>query len=303
MQISALKTIVVALSVVSVSQLAFAISLPKCPKSNGDLREQSELLHKVVIMGADERKSVADYALGKGFKKNDIPAFEEIFSPTGILECGGAFSTAQLTGANNVITTASHTFFSPDCSQRWDDDPNWCTFQLENHKPVKLDFKSLIANCHRPSRNDWAVVKLAEPIAGAKFYELPGEDTELNSGEPVVTVTGLRLDKYPEKKKTVQQCTIRHAYSGGSVAATHDCDTEPFSSGSAQLQSSGNSFVIRAIHVGGKLKDDPNKTHKGGDYIPSANYNVSVPVNGAFLRAIRQYVPARPTTSASALGN
>ncbi len=286
-----------------VTSAAWAVPLPKCPSTNLGPSEQGALLQKVLLLGADERELFEEFAETEGFKTSEEKAeFLQEFSGLGILNCGGALGTAQLTGANDVITTVAHSFFGPNCE-------DWrnvrCTFKpvFINHPPVTVDPRTITASCPRDNnRKDWAVAKLAKPIAGATYFQVPGSDTRFRKGDGVLQVTALNFQNFRQgdRRPTFQKCAVQVANLVG-AGDRHDCDTDGFASGSAHLDpdpsktrppSGASRYTLKAINVAeGSGQGTPKGTakpdeSKHGFDVAAGRYNVSVPVAGEFRQAI-----------------
>lgn len=254
-----------------------AIPLAKCPTSNTSIDSQSKLLHKVVLLGADGRESVDEYQNRKNrdLSEKDKVDYQKKFLATGVLTCGGALATAQLSGAGDVITTAAHNFFGDQC-QAWMNDGR-CFFETAGQR-VELDMASVKASCPYPNqRLDWAVAKLKRPIRGVEPYNIPERDWALMPDTSVTQVSGVKNFR---PNRQVQECSVRHVLQGPNYAATHDCDTEPSASGSGQFDSN---FTLIAVHTGGR---NPS----GGEYKLPQSFNGLVPVSGQFLSELRRAV-------------
>ena len=59
------------------------------------------------VTEVDHRETLSAYAQRK---RLSVSSVEEAFRATGILNCAGLTSTAQLTGKSNVLTAAAHSF-------------------------------------------------------------------------------------------------------------------------------------------------------------------------------------------------
>lgn len=94
---------------------------------------------------------------------------------TGRLWCGSETTTAQLVEKANVVVTAGHVFFDPDCKRYA---LNSCYYQpLGSAKKFDIDQTTLKnGECTKQSRKvaayDWATIKLKEPVPGVTPYAL-----------------------------------------------------------------------------------------------------------------------------------
>src|SRR5687767_12783115 len=94
------------------------------------------------------------------------------YGATGLVRCGGAIGTAQLTLRNDIITTAAHVLIGSDGQPRAS-----CTFQpAGGGAAVAIDAASVRAGSRsplsEPATRDWAVARLTQPIANATPYGL-----------------------------------------------------------------------------------------------------------------------------------
>lgn len=262
-----------------------AISPVNCPMNQLRPAAQSELLHKVVVFGQDTRMTVPQYLEMRRrdpARKNNLSAYD--FTGTGGIDCGGGLAAGQLSGADYVITTSSHTFFDKDC-KLWKN--VGCSFKASGKPPEAVDMDSIRGKCaHGNGNEDWAVAVLKRPVKGVSFYKIPSTSRETLANTRVLQIAGTKSRK---SEITVQDCTIRNVFSQGPVAQTHDCDTEVGTSGAGQYLDTAEGLVLTAIHIGGRKKDSSTDEYKLPD-----NFNASVPVKGEFLKAIKDSI-GQPT--------
>jgi hypothetical protein len=188
-----------------------------------------------------------------------------------------------------VITTASHHFFDRDCQRV--DIPGTCYFQqLGSQKKYLADITTLKSDCvpHR-GKGDWAVVKLKKPVSDGRFYRVPESDVELRVGEITMVVSSSQInfkvgEAYPP---SVQNCEIKEVTSYGIFL--HDCDTGGGSSGSAHLANSDAGRTLVGINVGFSAEDSAQRPIPDGEpFNIDHHYNISIPVAGELLKAIKE---------------
>ena len=269
------KIVVIALPFICCATGVVALS-PNCYLPLGVGRNVGEL-HRVVIIGKDGRKTLAEYEKSKNIPLSQV---KQRFSPTGLFSCAGTRVTGQLTGSNDVVTTASHVFVNDRCKMYTPLSP--CFFKpINSNRHYSVNLSSLVFGCNPGNRDeDWAVVKLNRPIDGASFYDIPSDEIRIRQDKIVTQVTYennnfKRKGNYPS---TVQDCIVYKMYES---VYFHDCDTGGGASGSAQLIDN----TIVGINIG-------ETTFKGSDG-SDRNWNVGVPIRGEFLNSIKKLVVTR----------
>lgn len=279
------------LLLISMTFSPFALAIPLGPTTNVSVGTQAGLVHKIALLGKDGRELVSEYQdrKNKGRPSRDQIDYRKKFEATGILNCGGSIGSAQLSGAADVITTASHAFWGKNC-EPWLSE-GLCFFETAGQK-VMVDMTSVRGSCPYPDmRKDWAVVKLKKAIKDVQPYAIPDQDWYLDEGRNITQVSAANKSNFKNRsqEKTVQDCRVRNVFKKGVVAATHDCDTDKYTSGASQLDA--ETYMLVGIHVGGQ-------NLKNGDYQLPHNYNALVPLNGEFLSELRRAVDSSTATKA-----
>ena len=101
------------------------------------------------------------------------------YSATGIIECGGMRSTGQVTGRGDRVTSAAHAFYDEAGRSRAESGRCIFTVEVGGAKRV-VSLTPEAARCGSTSpysaagHHDWAVARLAEPIAGLRPYRFGG---------------------------------------------------------------------------------------------------------------------------------
>jgi hypothetical protein len=193
---------------------------------------------------------------------------------SGLIRCAGAVGTAQLTLRNDVITTAAHVLIGNDGQPR-----GACTFQsTAGGAPVTIDPRSISAGSRapmsEPATRDWAVAKLARPIAGATPYRLaPAGATP--SGVFMVAGGNRRAEAMG-----AENCKARGILATSPEGVREfaiDCNAAAGSSGAAVT--SGHRIV--GIYIGYRSAD-PTRAQA----FSSTHYNFAITLEGPFRRAL-----------------
>lgn len=241
-------------------------------------------------MGSDERMTFEEYA-----KKKNVPVatIEKKFAATGSLVCAGFLSSAQLSGKNNVITTAGHAFHLADCAKMNLEHLRSC-YYIHNPGPAETyyDLKTetiKFGGC-KSGRDDWAVAELKKPVGKVKPYLVPDRDPQYISGSNVIMTAGShrdfkRGDRYP---KTLTDCQIRDVIPNSDESLRTDCDSGGNSSGGAHLVETEKGLEIISVNIGRPNKYD--KPPRGTPYDKDNYYNVAVPLAGDFLKAVQETI-------------
>jgi hypothetical protein len=245
------------------------------------------LLHNVVMVTTtDHRETLDQYA---DRKKYDRYKVEASFKATGILNCSGMEATAQLTGSKKVLTTCAHAFFNDDCTLR---KVSKCFFVLNGDSyvtryPVDPDSLRSGGCPSHDRRKDWATIKLSTEVPGVAPYDYPQKDQPLVKNQPIVQVSARNInfkigDTYP---KTIEECFIRDIFDHATLPLLTDCNAGKWSSGAAQfvIDKFTGKTVIGAINVAESLVNPPQT-----GYDPDGLFNVSVPLSGKFLEALKE---------------
>lgn len=255
-------------------------------------QQYSDLIQAATIVGEENRETEEQYAKTS---QNPIEKVQQAFGATGILNCGGFELTAQVSGKANVLTTAGHMFFDDNCNPKPAVDVSQCFFRKSGNADEKLyylDAASLKTGKCVVGGNmgDWATVKMTENVEGVEPYHVPSGPVRPKVGETILTVSGyaMNFNDANQSSSNLNVCSIKEVLPDRNTPLRTDCDTGYGASGSAQflLGPSGISLepeklILSAINVA------QSKTHvDGAEYGPD-QYNISVPVSGKFLDAIK----------------
>lgn len=233
--------------------LALAVAQPNL----GTAAERSSgLLQDVnIIDGADGRDSLLALGARLGLLPDEMARIRKVSGYVGCLAPSPSVGSGALFLSNRQILTAAHIFFEDSGRQRWK-----CFFKNQDSTPVKVDLLLDAANARfgglppkSGSNDDYAIVRLAEPIAGGEPFPVATE-VPPRAGDSLIVVSA-----HPAGMATpmdngvpvVQACKVRRVPK--SVAATSfyrtDCDASGESSGSMNLARVNGRLVFRGIVI------------------------------------------------------
>lgn len=203
---------------------------------------------------------------------NDPRAYAAI----GAIRCGAGQGTAALVLSNRVIVTAAHVLFGPDGRLRASGEA--CRFEIAvggASRAVALRTETIRAgttNPHdRPAAEDWAVVDLAEPVAGGQPLALGGAAP----GAPARLVSARLLDR--GGRLVAEACRLRER---AAREVRIDCSAEPGDSGAPILDARG---ALAGVYVGFR-----SSTPMGGVAFGPTHYNFGLAIEGPLRAAIER---------------
>ena len=249
-------------------------------------------LTPVVIFGTDGRASFEDFAAER---RVDATALRRRYAGTGLVRCGAAHGSGQLTLADDVITTAAHVLYDHDGRLRGDSAHCQFIVQVAGHEiATPLDVEGAIVGSHDPyaesAVHDWAVVKLAHPLREATPYPL----TTPQAASSVLFVARGAIDWGEGHETSMQACRLRDSLELGSEGTREfafDCSTNVGASGAGLLDGEGKALM--AIFVG-------YRSVAPDQALPfsATHYNFAVTVEGAFRRAVERQASLGATAQA-----
>ncbi|MBR0840838.1 hypothetical protein JQ607_11625 [Bradyrhizobium liaoningense] len=194
------------------------------------------------------------YAKANGLSPRDVV---KRFAASGTLRCPGGASSAQVTGARDVITTVAHAFrdlCKPHTS------PEQCIFEYylgAERRAIPLSAALWMGSCvdsaPRQGSADWAVARLAFP-ADVTPYEIHEQPETLVELEHVLAVVGYdieatgKTDKDGPFNKTIQECQIRDVRDWQTFET--NCEFEFGASGSALFRLWGRRMTMLGVVFG-----------------------------------------------------
>lgn len=250
---------------------------------------------KAASTPTERRKTEEAYAKANGLSPGEVG---KRFAASGVLRCPGGSSSAQVTGARDVITTVAHAFRDA-CKPHTS--PDKCIFEYylgAERRTIPLSTAVWMGSCldsaPRQGNADWAVARLAFP-ADVTPYEIYEQAETLVELERVMAVVGYdieatgKTDKYGPFNKTIQDCQIRDVRDWQTFET--DCEFEFGASGSALFRQWGRRMTMLGVVFG----DHHNKDYcpLGGCAFKSRTWSsLFVTLRGEFkdglLAAVRQ---------------
>jgi hypothetical protein len=243
---------------------------------------------RAVTFTSDARFTLDDFARAHG----ESPAlYEARYAATGMVVCNGVYSTGQLTLRNDIVTTAAHAFYDPAGRPRGD--LAACTFVLRVggvRRSIRLAISTLTVGTTDPyplpPSQDWAVVRLAAPVADVRPYRLGDGGTD---GLPVVLLAHRHRGWIHDGRRAIEDCRIRGEAARPAGAPREmdiDCSAGDGASGSAILRRDDNCHMV-GIYIGWR------SSHPGrvGPYAAD-HLNFGIAVEGRFRAAILAAVRA-----------
>ncbi|HWJ73367.1 MAG TPA: serine protease [Kaistia sp.] len=228
---------------------AFGPSTPAVPP------DRSPVVRVNIIDGEDGRDSLVRLGPSLGLDAADIARIRAVSGYVGCLSPSPSVGSAALFLDNQHILTAAHVFFEPSGQRRWK-----CFFKNQAADPVMIDLLVDDANARfgarkpKPgSNNDYAIVRLAEPLAGAMPFPVAA-DMPVTAGEKLIVVTAHPADMAREVDRgmpVVQGCTVRRKPVSTEKTSFFrtDCDATGASSGGMNLARINGTLAFRGIII------------------------------------------------------
>ena len=243
-----------------------------------------------VIDGADDRGSLLDLGPGLGLSEEEIDRIRRVsghvgcFAPTPNVASGALYLT------NDQVLTAGHLFFEDDGTPRSE-----CYFRQQAPGSEWLALTPDPANARfgaappkAGSNDDWAVVRLAQPIDGADPF--PVDETRPAAGDPLIVVSAhpAGMEHVDLNVPVVQGCRVRRApiSTEDTTFYRSDCDATGASSGGMHLARVDGALVFRAMTISTGPWRDP--AFAGAPYDESAgSVTTALGTDAAILAAGR----------------
>jgi hypothetical protein len=239
----------------------------------GELHRSYE---RTVSMERDLRTDSESFARQAGFQPNEFPLR---FGASGLVRCGKAVGSGQITLAGDVMTTAAHVFFAPGGKLR----NETCTFEPAHAPgtPIEIDMNSIVAGSPTPMEDratlDWAVARLSTKIEKIAPYAVASAPA---LPSPVIMYGG---GNGPAARMGVEQCAARRVTAvapEGIREVAFDCSAAHGGSGAALLNDKGE---MVGIFVGFR-----STNAEAAMPFSDSHYNFAITVEGPFRRALLQ---------------
>jgi hypothetical protein len=208
-----------------------------------------------VIDGTDDRDSLLVLGPSLGLSPEEIDRIRTVTGYVGCLSPSPSLGSGALYLSDRQILTAGHIFFEPSGKRR-----SKCFFKNQASAPAKIDLlvdgnnARFGATPPKPgSNNDYAIVRLAEPVAGGDPFPVE-EGTAVRSGDDLIVVTSHpagMVRKVDNSIPVVQGCKIRRVPKSSAATSFYrsDCDATGSSSGGMHLSRVGGKLVFRGITI------------------------------------------------------
>ncbi len=191
-----------------------------------------------IIDGTDDGGALLTLGPSLGLSPAEIARIRQVSGHVGCFDTAPEYGSAALFLSNDLILTAGHVFFEAGVPQKK------CFFRAQapgaGWVPLmtgSADARFGAVNPKPGSNNDWAVVRLAEPIAGGVPF--PPDPTTPVPGDKLIVVSAhpVGMEKVPPDMPVVQGCTVRRAPVSTSTTSFYrtDCDASGSSSGGMHL--------------------------------------------------------------------
>ncbi|CAN5220099.1 hypothetical protein BH10PSE9_BH10PSE9_05450 [soil metagenome] len=206
-----------------------------------------------IIDGTDERGSILAVGPGLGLSAEEIVRIRKVSGHVGCFEPRPEVGSGALFLTSDLILTAGHIFFD-EAGKR----AGKCFFRPQTPGSEWLPLLTDAANARigavspKPgSNNDWAVVRLAKPIAGAVPFPLPTAAPKVGDALIVVTAQPAGFEKLDPNVPVAQGCKIRRVpvSTAGTSFYRTDCDATGASSGGMHLTRIGGALAFRGITI------------------------------------------------------
>ena len=248
-----------------------AAGLGGAPVERAADRLQAFPVEKVnIIDGTDERDSLLAIGPSLGLSPAEIDRIRTVSGYVGCLSPSPSVGTGALFLSNGQVLTAAHILFERSGRMRWR-----CFFKNQAADPVMIDLllgegdaKFGKVPPKAGSNDDYAVVRLAEPLADAVPFPV-ADGVPVRTGDPLIVVSAHPAGMARDVENGVpvaEGCKVRRVPK--STAATSfyrsDCDASGASSGSMNLARVGGELVFRGVTITTGLWQD--EALKGAPY-------------------------------------
>lgn len=205
-----------------------------------------------VIDGTDDRDSLLKLGPRLGLSAAEIERIRTVSGFVGCLSPSPSLGSGALYLDNGQVLTAAHIFFEPSGQKR-----SRCFFRNQASSPVTIDLlvdqARFGAAPPKPgSNNDYAIVRLVEPLAGGVPF--PVGKSKVKAGDALIVLSGHPAGMEREVDNgvpVVQGCKVRRAPISSSSTSFYrsDCDASGASSGGMHLSRVGGELVFRGITI------------------------------------------------------
>ena len=246
-----------------------------------------------IIDGDDDRDSLLTLGPSLGLSTAEIDRIRTVSGYVGCLSPSPSVGTGALFLTNRQILTVSHIFFEPSGRRR-----SKCFFKNQSARSIKIDLllgpgeAVFGSDSPKPGSNaDYAVVTLAEPVAGADPFPV-APNAPVRSGDRLIVVTAHPAGMAREVDNgipVVQGCKVRRVPKSTAPTSFYrsDCDATGSSSGGMHLSRVDGNLVFRGITITtGPWRDE---AFRGAPYDEKAgSVTTALGTDAAILQAGRR---------------
>ena len=241
-----------------------------------------------IIDGADDRDSLLVIGPKLGLSAEEISRIRKVSGSVGCFYPTPSVGTGALFLTNGQVLTAAHILFTRDGKRR-----SGCFFKNQAADSVKIDLDTSRAAFgaippRAGSNDDFAIVALAEPIAGAEPFPVAA-DVPVKAGDRLIVITAhpAGMEKAVDPSVPVAQgCTVRRVPVSSAATSFYrtDCDATGSSSGGMHLARVGGRLVFRGVTITAGPWQDP--AFHGAPYDEAAgSVTTALGTNAAVLAA------------------
>ncbi|KAB2877133.1 MAG: trypsin-like peptidase domain-containing protein [Bauldia sp.] len=243
-----------------------------------------------IIDGADDRGPLLALGPSLGLSPAEMARIRKVSGYVGCFLPSPSLGTGALYLTNGQILTAAHIFFEPSGRKR-----SKCFFKNQDPEPVTIDLLLDAGNARfgaatpkAGSNNDYAIVRLAEPVPDADPFPLALE-VPVRTGDRLIVVTAhpAEMERQVDNgMPVVQGCKVLRVpvSSGRTSFFRSDCDATGSSSGGMNLSRVDGELAFRGVVISTGLWRDPSM--KGAPYDEKAgSVTTSLGTDAAILEA------------------
>ena len=206
-----------------------------------------------IIDGADDRGSILNLGPSLGLSVADIARIRKVSGHVGCFEPTPNVASGALYLTNDQVLTAGHLFFEDDGTPR-----TKCYFRQQTPGSEWLELTPDAANARfgavppkAGSNNDWAIVRLAAPIADAEPFAAADAPPTVGDALIVVSAQPAGFEMFDPNVPIAQGCTVRRVPISSSTTNFYrsDCDAGGGSSGGMHLSRVGGELIFRGMTI------------------------------------------------------
>ena len=213
-----------------------------------------------VIDGADERGALTELAASLGLSTAEVARIRSVSGHVVCADGQPVTASGALYLTNDQVLTAAHVFSilkatgSPSASSAARRPTlNGSAGARQRERPFR-------ASPPRPgSNNDWAVVRLAQPLSGADPFPVHGGGVSAGDALIVISAQPAGFEHLDPSVPVAQACTVRRAPVSSQATSFYrtDCDASSGSSGGMHLLRRGGDLVFAGMTISTGPSRDP----------------------------------------------